>query len=285
MSRQQMPDDPHQDPYFDVPRTIHHTTEGRVDLPMLFFNTALRQVSYWVPLERAAAVLEDTGLVPCRFFNGKALVTLIFFQYRDVTVGAYDEVVINIMVRPKMLPDARFYLPNLLKQNADDWNVMAGYVLEMPVTIPEARAAGRELWGYPKFETRIPFRLGERDFEFGVDDPDSGEALMRARGEMGRGITLPGSDYLTYTNFQGKILRTVTRVKAKVTTSFRGRVDLQVSDSGHRLASNLRTLGLAQLQPFLLQRCDHARTRLEVGEEVAEWPTPPLAYAKEGVHP
>ena len=286
MSKHDPQDDPHKDPYFDVPRTIHHTTEGRVDLPMLFYDPALRQISFWVPLDRAAAVLEGTGLVPCEFYTHKALVTLIFFQYREVTVGAYDEVVINIMVRPSSLPKPRRYLPNLLKQNADDWNEMAGYVLEMPVTIPEARAAGRELWGYPKFETNIPFKLDGRHCEFGVDDPGTGEPLMRLRSDMGKGITVTGGDYVTYTNFEDKILRTVTRVKARVTTSLRGTVDLEVhSDSDHRLARNLRTLGLEDCRPFLFQRCDHARTRLEVGTPVADWPTPQLAYAQPGVHP
>ena len=106
-----------------------------------------------------------------------------------------------------------------------------------------------------------------------------------ASGRMSKGFAAPGADYVTYTNFEGKILRTITRVKATVTNCFRGQVELEIGEGDHRMAQNLRQLGLKGKKPFLMQRCDHSRTQLLEGEEVAEWPTPELAYSKPGEYP
>ena len=66
---------------------------------------------------------------------------------------------------------------------------MGVYVVEMVVTIPEARAAGRKLWGYPKFLTQIPSELSGNQFKFSVLDPDSREPIVAVEGETGRGFS------------------------------------------------------------------------------------------------
>ncbi len=63
-----------QDTFFDVPISVAQTSEGRVDLPIFYYNVGIRHLNYWVDYDRVAPKLEGIGLVPCRFFNGKALV-------------------------------------------------------------------------------------------------------------------------------------------------------------------------------------------------------------------
>ena len=83
--------------FFEVPRTSVMTTEGRVDLPMFFYDISTRFLNYFVDFERASRVLAGTGVKPVRFFNGKAMVNLVFMQYREVSIGSYDEVFITVM--------------------------------------------------------------------------------------------------------------------------------------------------------------------------------------------
>ena len=71
----------------------------------------VRHLNYWVDYDRVLPKLEGTGLVPCKFINGKALVSLIFYNYRDVSIGPYEEVTITIVVRPIALKDPGVYLP------------------------------------------------------------------------------------------------------------------------------------------------------------------------------
>jgi hypothetical protein len=128
------------DYFFDVPRTSVMTTEGQVDLPMFFYDMSVRILNYFVDADRTLPMLEGTGLRPVRFFGSKALVNLAFMQYREVSIGGYDEVFISFMVVPDSQPMPKYPLVNILKQDGGKWNI-GGYVLEMPVTIPQARAA------------------------------------------------------------------------------------------------------------------------------------------------
>lgn len=264
--------------FFDVPRTAAMTTEGRVDLPMFFYDSSVRCLNFFVDYVRTVPLLEGTGLEPVRFFNGKALVNLMFFQYREVGIGGYDEVFITITVVPEGFPKPRYFLTNLLKQRGDRWT-MGGYVLEMPVTIPQARAAGREIWGYPKFETEIPFELSGRRFRFGVNDPGTGEPLLSVSGAETPGVRLPGFDLVSFTNHDGKILRVTVDVDGSLRHSVPRGIRVVTGSSDHRFAKNLRDLGLDRVKPWSCMCSDAVRTRLNPGVPVADHKTPPMPYA------
>jgi hypothetical protein len=245
---------------------------------MFFYHVGVRHLNYWVDYERVQPKLSGTGLVPCRFFNRKALVSLIFFDYRDVSIPAYQEVTITIVVRPLALKDPGVYLGTFLKRKGQDWGSVGAYVLEMPVTISEARAAGREIWGYPKFVARIPFRLTGNRFEFEVRDPDTDGSIVEVEGMMGPGICMKATDLVTFSNLNDQIVRTIVDVDADLTLRLARGVRVKVGTSAHGMAANIRDLGLENLQPFLIMSSDNMRTRLNQGRPVAPWKTPDLPY-------
>lgn len=262
-------------------RSSTMTTEGEVPLPLPFSWVRVRHLNFLVPVERARLKLEGTGLEPCAFFGRFALVSLVFYGYGESGVGAYDEVTVTIVCRPLALPDPRLYLPNLLRRHGRDWTVGA-YVLEMPVTIPRARAAGREIWGFPKYETRVPHHLEGTVFRFGIDDPRDGTPILRVRGEEGRvALHRPAFDLVTYSNLAGEIVRTEIEVDARYRMSIPRHVEIAIGPSAHGTALNLRDLGLDRARPLALLSTDDFASRLPEGRPVVRWPTPPLAYAPE----
>ncbi len=271
-----------EDKFFRVSPFQTQTSVSKVELPMLFNRTRVRQLNYFIDPARVEPLLKGTGLVPCRFFNGKCIVSLIFYNYREVTIGPYDEVTITVLVRPEMLPDPRIYLTNLFKKKGASWNGIGAYVLEMPVTIPEARAAGRELWGFPKFETEIPYRIDKNGFEFGVKDPESGEWIVEVRGKYSRGISITGFDLVTFSNFRDRIWKTIIDTKVRYKTCLPKNVEVKVGKSKHGMAENIRALGLDTNRPFVLQYADNFKSRLNHGVSVAGWPSPPLPYPPPG---
>jgi|GEM_PF-204664 len=271
-----------QDKFFDVPKMEARTSVSAVELPMLFDKTRVRQLNYFVEPSRVGPLLSGTGLVPCRLFNGKCLVSLIFYNYREVTIGPYNEVTITVLVRPEMLPDPKFYLPNLLKKKGESWNGTGAYVIEMPVTIPEARAAGRELWGFPKFETRTPFELSGNDFEFGVKDPSSDEWIVHVTGSMYPGVSMKGFDLVTFSNFRDKIWKTIIHTDVKYKNGVPKKVNVKTGNSEHGMAHNIRALGLENKRPFVVQASDNFKSRLDHGVAVADHPSPDLPYAPPG---
>jgi Ni,Fe-hydrogenase III component G len=55
--------------FFDVTRTSVMTTEGRVDLPMFFFDSSARLLNFFVDYDRTLPMLDKTGLEPVRFLK------------------------------------------------------------------------------------------------------------------------------------------------------------------------------------------------------------------------
>lgn len=268
--------------FFDVPRTTYTTSYTRTQVPMFFYKMAARIINYFVDYELALAKLEGTGLAPCRFFNNKAMVSLIFFNYQDVTIGGYDEVVITIMVYPEALGEPALPFPTILfVKKGDWWGKLGSYVLEMPVTIPAARAAGREIWGFPKFLTTIPYTLAGNHFEFGVNDPDTGESIVNVTGEMGPGIQTQAFDLVTYNNYDNTIFKVITEVNGKMKNCTCKKIEVKTGPSTHRMAQNIRDLGLETAKPFAMMSSDYLQTRLNPGKPIADWPTPPMPYAHE----
>lgn len=268
--------------FFDVPRTYYTTSYTRTQVPMFFYKMAARIIHYFIDYDRVLPKLEGTGLLPCRFFKNKAMVSLTFFNYQDVTIGGYDEVVISIIVYPESLGEPSFPIPTILfVKKGDGWRTMGSYVLEMPVTIPAARAAGREIWGFPKFLTTIPFNLSGNAFEFSVNDPDSDQRIVDVKGEMGPGFSAKAFDFVSFNNYENTIFKVVTEVNGKMKTCTCKDLEVRIGPSSHRMASNLRDLGLDVVKPFAIMSSDCLQTRLNPGRPVAEWPSSPLPYLYE----
>jgi len=155
---------------------------------------------------------------------------------------------------------------------------MGMYVIEMPVTIPAARAAGREIWGFPKFLTQIPYRLSGNHFEFGVVDPDTEESIVDVKGETGLGFSVKAFDLVSFNNYEDTIFRVATEVDGKIKNCTCKSIEVKVGPSRHRMAENIRALGLDTAKPFVVMSSDYLQTRLNPGKPVADWKSPALPY-------
>ncbi|HOS97373.1 MAG TPA: hypothetical protein PLU54_06935, partial [Deltaproteobacteria bacterium] len=142
--------------------------------------------------------------------------------------------------------------------------------------------AGRESWGYPKFETSIPFRLTGKSFAFEVKDPDRDCPILSVEGMMGPGIRTRSTDLVTFSNLNDRIVRTIVDVDAPMDLCLSRGARLSVGPSNHGMAAHVRDLGLETIQPFLIMSSDSMRTRLNQGVAIAPWKTPTLPYPPQG---
>ncbi|MGA2158204.1 MAG: acetoacetate decarboxylase family protein [Dehalococcoidia bacterium] len=265
--------------FFDVPKTIANTSEGELELPVLYFDVSVRQLNFWVAYEKVLPKLEGTGLEPVRFSNNKTIVSMVFYNYRRTSVSSYEELGLAITAQPQSPKNKTrrlitiFGIPMIGKG-------ISAYVLELPVTTAIARAAGREIWGYPKFVTSLPFKFGESGFEFAAMDPASGESIVSVKADLskGSGMTTRGFDLVTYSNLNDWILKTVVNVDVKYKTYLNRPAEIKVGPAQHRMTANLIDLGLDRTQPFVIQTTNSFRSRLNKGEPVAQWNTPPMPY-------
>src|SRR2546426_11459262 len=112
-------------------RTLSNGTE--VELPIRYVNSRWLAATFLTDLERAAQVLEGTGLQAVPQEDGKAMILYVNWQYRQTSIGPYNEAAVTVLAVAPHDP------------------VPALYIADLPVTTEAALNAGKEIWGYNKF--------------------------------------------------------------------------------------------------------------------------------------
>ena len=252
------------DPFFQYPRTNVNTSESDVAMPILYYNSSQMTAFFWVELEKAKPLTQD-GLDVISF-GGKALVALSFYEYIETSIGSYNEVGVAIACVPTGVKVPKYPLLSLLK-NVDKSQV--GFnVIDLPVTTPAACAAGREIWGYPKFVAGIDFDLTNKKFRGVVHNPDDENNIVKIEGNFGLGIPCSIIDLILYSNYQGEMLRTLVNIRAKGKVSLPGSIKVTLGDKSHPMAQRLASLALDNAKPFFLMTTPRLQLRLNSGASI-----------------
>ncbi|CBL45032.1 Hypothetical protein HDN1F_14490 [gamma proteobacterium HdN1] len=259
----------HNSPFFQVPRNTVATSEGDVDLPILYYDTTAVYAFFLVDKNKVERQLAGTGLIPCLSIGNKSIVGIACFEYRDTTVGVYNEVGVAAMVSRYPLPNAVHEWKDILTHLSHPELRDSGmYVIDLPVTTPRANAAGREIWGLPKFVTPIPFSLSGRAFSCAVEDPNGAGEIMRLEGKMGISVPSPALSLTLFSVLEGKPLRTHVNARGKSAFALAGSVTLRIGTSNHPMAERLRALDLDNAKPLGLLWTTEFQSRLNGGCEV-----------------
>jgi hypothetical protein len=254
----------HDDRFFRVPTKTHHTSEGPVELPIRYYDVSVAVAVCDAELAGAQRLLEGTGLEPAMVVKNRAMVALAFYEYRDTSVGPYNEVGAAIFAKPVGAPRPRLgWLDSYMPPSR---RTVGAWVVDLPVTTPIANAAGRELWGYPKFVTEIGFTLRGRDLETHVADPAGVGTIVRLSGRLGRSIPAPPLSLVTFTTHEGGLFRTQVDVRGAMRAHAPGSVRLETGPSEHPMAEHLRTLGLRSVRPRVVLTTDAFQSLLWSGE-------------------
>lgn len=250
---------------FAGPQTAQMTSRGEVQLPILYYDVSYLNAIFAVDWELAEDLLENTGLQAVRFPGDKALAGVAFFEYRKTSIGVYNEVGVVIVVTLANRP-TKGLLRDFVRPSAE--RIAGFHILDLPVTTEAANSAGREIWGYPKFVTDIPLQFGDRRFAGSVKDPVTGQNILTLEGAWGPSLTVPGFDLCLYSLREGQMLRTVVETDARMQTAGGRGFKLTVGPSTHRMAENLRALGLDGARPFVIQNATVFHSRLPAGVPV-----------------
>jgi hypothetical protein len=254
------------EPFFQVPQTSYATTQGDVDLPILYFDTSTLLAFFVADRDAVEAKLSGTGLRPALTIGGRALVGVAHYEYRQTGVGTYNEVGVALPVLPEGAPAPRNLIQALY--GSVDERHLGFHILDLPVTTPLANAAGRELWGYPKFVAPIPFRLDRKSFESSVVDPDGNGDIFTLSGRLLPSLPVPPMSLVLYSHHRGELLRTVVNVRGRTNLRPGRSLQLRVGESTHRMANNLRDLRLDGAHPMLVMDTHQFQSRLNAGAPV-----------------
>jgi Acetoacetate decarboxylase (ADC) len=251
------------DPFFQYPKSVISTSEGNVTLPILYYDNSNMIAVFYVDYNSAQAMVEPHHLTAIHFSGGKALVGIAFYEYRNSSINPYNEVGVAIAALPNGTIAPKFPLLSLF-YSLDKYRVGL-YIVDLPVTTDTACAAGKEIWGYPKFVTSISFELIGRKFNGSVRHPDSSGSLLTMSGNAGLGISGPLLDLVLYSSHQGKTLRTLVNTRGGGRISLPGSIRLQAGDSDHPMRDRLIKLGLKDAKPAFVSYSHTLQSRLNAG--------------------
>lgn len=251
------------DPFFQYPLSSVPTSAGEVALPIMYFDSSHLMALFRVDYEKARAIVADPALEPLRFAHNTALVGVAFYDYRETAIADYREVGTAIAVVPRDVPMPSFPLLSLFAPL--DKNKVGFHIVDLPVTTPAACAAGKDIWGYPKFVTQIDFELSGRKFAGAVTDPQSGGDILQLSGTVGAGMPGPLLDLILYSRHQEKSLRTLVNTRGGCRVCLPGSLRLTVGCQLHPMAKNLIALGLAHAKPWMVLRTHSLQLRLNQG--------------------
>lgn len=258
----------HSDPFFQVPQTTYTTTQGPIDLPIFYFDVSTLLAFFVTNRDAAEAKLDGTGLRPALTFGGRALVAIAHYEYRQTGVGSYNEVGLALPVLPEDAPTPRNLIQALY--GSVDERHLGFHVLDLPVTTPLANAGGRELWGYPKFVTPIPFHLDRKSFSSAVTDPDGDGEIFSLSGRLLPSLPAPPMSLVLYSHHQGNLVRATVNARGRMNLRPGRSLQLRVGDSTHRMARNLRDLGLDGARPAIVLDTHRFQSRLNAGTPIGK---------------
>ncbi|MBV6494037.1 MAG: hypothetical protein LDLANPLL_02063 [Turneriella sp.] len=250
------------DKFFDVPREKVKTTKGEVELPILYYELEILLALFLVDKKPAEKLLSAVKLKPVEVPLGKTIAGLAFYRYDHTTVGTYNEVGLGIAAVPQEQVLPLLSVTDFLRRT--EKRRLGFYITDLPVTTPEANAAGREIWGYPKFVTKLPMEFSDNGFKGGVFDPSGGE-ICTLSGSMRTWLKLPAFDLVTYTLLNGERIRTTIDVRGSFSYGAGWGLKLQVGSSEHVMAARLKELGFDGKSPLLVARSTSWQSRLNKG--------------------
>jgi hypothetical protein len=238
-----------------MPRHAVSTSAGPVELPILQKESSLVGLTMRVDLERAREC------VPPPFepwpMLGKALAAFSTFEYRESSIGPYRELSVGVFVRRKGSSPSwlRFLRDPRSERDA------ALYIVNLPVTTEIARAAGVEIWGFPKYVAEIETRFRPDHVYVRL----GGEVEVRVNRHIGP--KAPGMAFTGFSVKDRRIIRTVLENEDVMTWGWTPRVSIEVLGEGPT-ASTVSRLGLDK-QPSAFVFCtDRMRLLVPAGEDV-----------------
>ena len=205
-------------------------------------------VQYLVPAAAAQRLIAATGLEVTGPIPGRALVALAVCRYLDTDLDPYHEVAVSFVVRRHDAAANPSVLERLSEFARGD---LGAYIHRLPVDQAFTCAAGREIWGFPKWVTTIDIdepAPGDRHTGVTARLADGSRHVLSLTVFGGGPLVLPSKAPPTY-SFDGQVLR-----RTSWTTTTRGvggrpgGACLVLGE--HPMADELRSLGLPKRALF-----------------------------------
>ena len=221
-----------------------------ITLPVEVRKAAQWGVQYLVPAAAAQRIVDPTGLEVTGPLPGKALMALAVCRYDDTDLDAYHEVAVSFVTRPHDAPRGATTTQRIREFAT---GAIGAYIHRLPVDQEFTCAAGRDVWGFPKWITTIDIdEPGQGASRSGTGTTvrlvDDGVHVLTLTMAAGGPIQLPAQAPPSYSFRDGVLRKTEWTTSSEGVTGRPGGATLILGD--HPMADELRTLGMPKRALF-----------------------------------
>ena len=143
------------DPFLkDTPRKTLDMDGQSIEFPILYYDLRWVNAIFTARTSKLKRILPHPSFKPIEMWPGRSMLVITAIEYRDSSIGPYNEIVIAIPVK---FPPG-FVFPGLTALSMMRKNVFPSYIHHLPVTIDISRRAGVHFWNHPKFLAEITFQ-------------------------------------------------------------------------------------------------------------------------------
>ena len=236
-----------------------------IDFPVVVADASMLMNGFLVDAVVAQNIINDSGFRVVELFPGKAILQLLFVDYRENDLGNYNE---GAIIFPVLTPGEKKPFPffGTLKRMATA--SLCNYVYRMPVDQEFTTHAGRYIWGFPKWVAQIDIAFDEKQATGSFFD--EGELVYSLAARAGGTAKAKEQHVASLAIRDGKAWKTRgTNRGSGVTFSLGG--EMPAIGENHPLALELRALGLPKKPVFTVSIKNASMTfsgpeSVEIGE-------------------
>ena len=153
----------------DTPRKTLDMVGQQIEFPILYYDLRYITAIFTAKTSKLRNLLPHSNFRPIEMWPGTGMLGITAFEYRDTSIGPYNEIAIVIPV--KFPP--QFVFPGITAISMMKKNIFPVYIHHLPVTTDIALQVGVHFWNYPKFLAEISFEDQGKDVEVTVKEKGS----------------------------------------------------------------------------------------------------------------
>jgi hypothetical protein len=227
-----------------------------VSVPVEVRHAGQWSVQYLVPAAAAQRLVGPSGLTVTGPVPGKALMALTVCRYDDTDLGPYHEVAMSFVVRAHDAPPRPGPLSAIDRLKEFRAGAIGVYIHRLPVDQEFSCAAGRDIWGFPKWVASIDIDESRGQNRGGGSAGSGTTARLVDQGDHVLSLTIAGGGRLrlpsqappTYSFRDGVLRRTTWTTSSEGVSGRFGGATLVLGN--HPMAEELRSLGLPKRALF-----------------------------------
>ncbi len=224
--------------------TDHRVAGHTIAVPLQVRSARMVGGTFTAPATAAQELIGYSGLRVRRIAGTLALCTISAVEYTDSDLGPYNEIAVAVVVEPH----------DVSAPGAVPGGGMTTFIHRLPVNQELSCAAGREIWGFPKWVADITWEQRRGGVDVVMIDQDEPVLTMRVDGPA---IPVPPSEseLACYSWMEGLLRRTTWSMRLSGTRVRPGGVRLDLGGE-HPMAAELRRLRFPK-RALLSQQVGH----------------------------